>query len=82
MADREHTARDREIDRVDRRCENLDGLSGRFGNVVHFGERAYLAYYRGPQANVLARSFTPGSSPISNGPRRVPRGECHSAERL
>jgi hypothetical protein len=46
MTGRKDTARNREVNRVDRRCEHLDRVSGRLGNVVHLRERADVAYHR------------------------------------
>ncbi len=64
MAGRKDTTRNREVNRVDGRCEHLDCLSDRFGNVAQLSERADVAYHRclhGCFAAGRSRESQPGS---------------------
>jgi hypothetical protein len=65
MAGRKDTTRNREVNRVDRRCEHLDCFSRRLGNVVHLSEGANLADHRCLHGRCFAagrrRESQPGS---------------------
>src|SRR5437899_3429799 len=65
MAGRKDTTRNREVNRVDGRCEHLDCLSDRFGNVVQLSERANVAYQRCLQGRCLAAGRSRESQPGS-----------------